>query len=856
MTMADTRRVAFLNTSATVDRELASTYLLSKQQKTLVYAPEVRAYIATSDGKTLDITKDIVSLNLNRVVNSVSNFTAQVANYQNRYKGLIGRMDRVVIFMKRIKWQQVFAGYITSLPVLQIYPGPMTITGECTLKRLIHTYWDPGLKASVELLNSGLPLAGQDYATQKSREDSEESSEGSSEGASNKPNEVPDEPIKPWTWEGESEKDQNAKDAVDAGATKILTRLLTEVANWKKDQIHIQSLPRKLQELLTEQWSGNADGKWDEAAEEYLTYLFGTGQASGEPVLGDGSGSATDVDAFLYALRMVESSNNYKARSSISSASGAYQYISSTWANYQGYAQAYMAPPHVQDARAKKDVLEQYNKYQDWEKVAANHLYPALANDKSRWGTRPGKGNPTIREYVNRVMKHFKAKGGGSVNSTPDSGVAADPVPEAPSGSSGSSGGSVSGSEKAIAPLNPMPKPNSPFGMRTHPISGKRKLHAGVDLPKPGGTPILASLSGTVQFAGNRGGYGKYTILDHGNGLTTCYAHQSKILVQKGQSVRQGDKIGLVGTTGASTGNHLHFEWRVNGKPEDPMPKLGQSVNVEGGGAGVGDGAGVASSGDENPIGRLFNFLGTWKVPAKASQLLKDEKARLNDEPLISTIQTVAKSSMRSFMSAPNGDFVAFYPDYFGHYGSKATLTLDQVEMKDVFIQASDREITTHVYTAGLIRELQQFDLTTWLRSAGVVTIEQDYIFEKLMALTDERGEKITAESFLERFGARPVTAQYPQIRTHEFEYFLAVQLFLQKWAAQYSTNVDLTFMPELYPGMRIVLQGLDIAVYVEAVTHNCSYTNGFTTTATISSPSALGNNTTKIGLPKGVTND
>lgn len=841
----------FLNTSATLDRRLSSQYLLSKQQKTLVYTPEVRMYVATSDGMMLDLSQDVVNMNLSRVVDSVSSFSAQIANYQNRYKGLIGRMDRVVVFMKRIKWQQVFAGYITSVPVLQIYPGPMEVTGECTLKRLIHTYWDPGLQASVDLINNIV-----DQATGATGEDDDEDEDEDTGGSDTSTSDDPS----TWTWIGRpvnpAKDDPNRpSDSLDSGASKVLKTLLTDVAKWDEDKIHIQSLPKKLQELLADKWNDKEED-YKAAAEEYITYMFGTGSVAGESVVGDGSGSASDIDAFLYAQRMVESNNNYKARSPYSSASGAYQYITSTWANYGGYSTAAAAPPHVQDARAKKDAMTQYNKFKDWEKVAAYHFYPAWANDKSKWNQAPGRGNPSVRTYVNKIMKYFKQKaksanpaasGGSDSSSSTGESIA---FTGGPAGENASNGDTKSGKEKVVNPLQPLPKPSSPFGYRNHPISGGRKLHAGVDYPAPGGTSIHAALSGTIKYSGWMGGYGNVIDISHGNGLVTRYAHQSKLIAKKGQSVKAGDVIGKVGSTGGSTGNHLHFEWRVNDKPENPVPHLGGAVDVSGSGEGMAF-TGEAT-GEVDPLRRLFNFLDTYKVPSKAASLFEGEKARLNDEPLMATIQTITKSSMRSFMSAPNGDFIAFYPDYFGHYGTKATLTLDQVEMKNVYIQASDQNITTHVFTAGLIQDLNQFNNETWLQSLGVVTIEQDYIFKELLTLRDEKGEEIDAEDFLKKFGARPLSQQYPQIRTHEFEYFLAVQLFMQKWAAQYATRVELTFMPEIYPGMRIILQGLDVAVYVEAVTHNCDYTNGFTTSVTISSPSAVGSDTSSLPLPKG----
>jgi murein DD-endopeptidase MepM/ murein hydrolase activator NlpD len=100
------------------------------------------------------------------------------------------------------------------------------------------------------------------------------------------------------------------------------------------------------------------------------------------------------------------------------------------------------------------------------------------------------------------------------------------------------------------------------------------QLHAGVDIAVPAGTPIRAAASGTVVLAAVTGGYGNYTCIDHGGGVSTCYAHQSSYAVSSGQSVDQGQVIGSVGCTGHCFGDHLHFEVRVNGSPVDPMGYL------------------------------------------------------------------------------------------------------------------------------------------------------------------------------------------------------------------------------------------------------------------------------------------
>ena len=115
----------------------------------------------------------------------------------------------------------------------------------------------------------------------------------------------------------------------------------------------------------------------------------------------------------------------------------------------------------------------------------------------------------------------------------------------------------------------------SEFGNRVDPITGKRKGHGGMDLAVPTGTPIRAALPGTVTVSKyNAGGYGYYVMIDHGNGLATLYGHCSKLLTKVGQTVEAGEIIALSGSTGRSTGPHLHFEARVNGERTNPRAYL------------------------------------------------------------------------------------------------------------------------------------------------------------------------------------------------------------------------------------------------------------------------------------------
>jgi murein DD-endopeptidase MepM/ murein hydrolase activator NlpD len=115
---------------------------------------------------------------------------------------------------------------------------------------------------------------------------------------------------------------------------------------------------------------------------------------------------------------------------------------------------------------------------------------------------------------------------------------------------------------------------SSNYGMRTHPITGVYKLHTGVDIRAPLGATFIAANDGIVTKASYNGAYGNMVIIDHGGGVSTLYAHGSEILVQVGQTVKRGEPVLKVGSTGYSTGPHAHFEVRLNGVVTNPMPYI------------------------------------------------------------------------------------------------------------------------------------------------------------------------------------------------------------------------------------------------------------------------------------------
>lgn len=111
----------------------------------------------------------------------------------------------------------------------------------------------------------------------------------------------------------------------------------------------------------------------------------------------------------------------------------------------------------------------------------------------------------------------------------------------------------------------------STFGFRKNPVSGVYKMHEGVDIAAPIGTPVYAPADGKVVLADMQGGYGRKIIIEHGYGVTTVFAHGSNLFVKEGEEVKKGQKIAAVGSTGSSTGPHLHYEVHIDGIPTDPM---------------------------------------------------------------------------------------------------------------------------------------------------------------------------------------------------------------------------------------------------------------------------------------------
>jgi murein DD-endopeptidase MepM/ murein hydrolase activator NlpD len=178
-----------------------------------------------------------------------------------------------------------------------------------------------------------------------------------------------------------------------------------------------------------------------------------------------------------------------------------------------------------------------------------------------------------------------------SLLSSPDHGPVAPGITELPDGNRAAfrGGGAdtaapAPGLQAAVEPKSEprtrtaFPRLSSGFGRRGDPFRRTSAMHYGVDIPGRLGSPVLASAPGVVRFAGAAGSYGEMVEIDHDGALATRYAHLSRILVRPGARVEQGQLVALMGSTGRSTGSHLHFEVRVGGRAVDPLAYLGAAT--------------------------------------------------------------------------------------------------------------------------------------------------------------------------------------------------------------------------------------------------------------------------------------
>lgn len=879
--------------------------------KTLVYSPDVRVLVAHGN-KQYDISADLVRVTMYRKENSASTCFLTVSNKGGRYSGKITPMDRITVWMKRLTWVQVFSGYIDTGPHHQLYQGVAQIKATCTIKRLMHTYWNPSLTASTKLFDQqgfAAAVAGQ------------------------------------------------GQPQFDSGLGSLLSNLLQRVGGWQAQNIHIQNFPTSFFNFLVASLSANQAAN-QAALRRFQEMLLGddvtlgSGRyANSNPAAGApgpiGAGQAFYVQQIVSACDEVGlgpttqdvttgqaiadtaavggsgfsfDSNNKKAWEGMGETGLA---IRTNAMNSDGAILGVACALGESNLRnlSNPNVPESLDiQPNDGPAIPPNYDSVGLFQQRNfaEWGTLSERMNP--RQSARMFFQHlaqvngwrnmdpgqaiYQVQRGGfpsyysgfipqakqlvqayreaqqGVSST----IAASPIVQGASIVAGAAGVTVGTTANAVA--------GAAVDAATDPL-GARARQAGKPAPDSEGAvwkaleqigkpykwgakgPDSFDCPGLFQYAFRSIGLeiGMSTHSQHTAGQPVPFSNLSRgDLIFTGNPVgpdahvvmylgdgtvieapQPGQSVGIrpLSTINPS-GIHSIRRMAENGGVDPAAPRGDPMIMGSGrppgtGGTTTGVGGGTGGTHSEQIARNLFTYIfqpNTFvNEVADMWSSAGGHKDFIDAQPLLQMVQAVAGASLRNFQSAPNGDLIFYYPDYFGLEGKPATLKLEDIELKDVHIDVSDDQLATHVYVAGDITMYGMSDqISNWLNTAGTATVEDEWLFQRLRKVGLGEYLPTSGQDIMRRFGVRPIQRTMSMAGTHELEFMLACQIFMEKWAAQYETKCNFTFMPELFPGMRIKFGDHNLQVYVHEVVHDCDFTNGFTTSAVVSSPTTLAN--------------
>jgi cell wall-associated NlpC family hydrolase len=873
---------------------------LPPTMQTLVYSPDVRVLISNANGFEYDVSRDLVSGTVVRKENSVSSFFCTLANTGLRYNHLFNTMDRITVFMKRVTWVQVFSGYLDLVPLYQLFPGTVEIQASCTLKRIIHTWWNPALPASVSLFQAATSLQVQ------------EAGDGQGGGTPG------------------------------AAIGSLLAALLVQVGGWNVANVHIQNFPTTFLSFLNGTLA--QDIAYDNAqALKFQTMLEGTpsagpGSYASQANLsvgatltntGFGTGPTGYINAIIQScdarsLGPINQNlqNTYGIdQAAITGQATTQQAQRQAWQDTQNVADTQIVQIQNSDAAilgvacalASSNLLNNANQSVPdslnfpYDSITATGTDIGLFNQQNSWGSTAQRMTPfdssglffdqlskldwrnmdpataiatvqqdpggaaTYTAFIQSATATVQSYRAGQGQFTPTNlfGIGVSSIPGiSTSGVGGTVGGGLTGSGSSLpgavtaaqtALTGPTPnsegainaamtKLGSPYvwaaqGPSSFDCSGLwvwafasinvQLPHDAASQTKINPIPPASAFRGCLINPSGEGGSGE-------NGHVVMYLGGDQIIeCTSPGGVQMGSYSAKYGSLSNAAGCGYVCQ---NGGANATAPF--NPVATPGGGVpGTAGNNGVPGSGSVNePIARnLFSYMFAGQFASPTADLFTGEKAFIDDQPLMSTIISVSQAGLRNFMSAPNGDFIAYYPDYFGLDGHQVGYVLEDIEIKDARIDWSDDPLTTHVYICGDWTGLgSPGEIEAMLLTAGVATVENPTLWSRLAAAAPGgQNAGMSGSDLMARYGVRPLNANYAQAGSPELEFLLACQVFTQKWAEQYKTRISITFMPEIFPSMRVQLGQHGIVVYVSEVDHQFDFENGFTTELVIMAPAA-----------------
>jgi len=826
-------------------------------------SPGIKVYINTENGGNIDVSDDLVDGTMVRRSDGVSSFNFTLQNTRRKYDGLFAPNDRIVVMMKRITWMRVFTGYLNSVPLLTAWPRVVSVSASCSLKRLQYWFWDAGLPSSQMMVANAMKA----------------------------------DPT-----------------STDGGITNVVLTILKEVVGWPPEKVHIAGIPENWFDFaykIAKDIDARAE-EADEIAQQFYSALQGGGAIAGGGIPnGGGTIFAGTLKPGVYGGTSLNAEQCKNAEI-------IYNNGKHMGASNRDITIALMTA--MQESRLRNldhghldsVGLFQQRPSQGWgtkaqcmnPDYASRKFFSALfkINGRDRMSLTQAAQAVQRSAFPNAYAQHEPMAravvtflSNASTKTTPGS-LGSDSNFQGGTGSWGSgraTGQSLVNVAVDLVKKNPNIRyqlggddpPSTPRDKVTkldcssfvqwvvyHTLGSLKGLprvtHDQINYLKAHGKKIPAlqgaKTAGAIMFTSS-GGHVEISV---GDGKHMVGAHNTR------DDVNVKTWSGPESIAGYFTQAYL-------------LPNL--SYDIGSGGTYDPDAGGVTGNDGGQPVipieeakdqpwfnpndqyDRLFGNNPWTPVVNQMEQLYSSTftgiRALLNDQPLLPYLKNLFNATMRSFSSAPNGDLIGWFPDYYGIWGTAASMVVEPIEIMDFNVEWSDDFFVTHQYTVAAAAT-NSIDLASGIATPqdvlpaamtlGIATIDVPSIMYALFGLEASKEDAQKFVSYIyKRFGARPDFQQLPGVTGTKGEFFSALFLFMRQWAYQYNADIPLTFMPELWPGMLIKVPEFDFQAYVTTVTHSFSFgeNGGFSTSVNIAAPARLPKNggdrsNVLLGLP------
>lgn len=860
----------------------------------LIYTPGVQILIESSQHGIIDVSEDIESGSLTLNENNLHRLSFTLANPRRKYDGVFTPNDRVTVRLKRLTWLQCFAGYLDSVPYFSTYPGSVSLSASCTLKVLKNFPWDPRTQAAFDLLHSlgtdvdsGSQVTVSDVVVKLLNEVARWPLERIHIGA------IPE----AWRNKFQAIYDKVKGDidiARDSlGQNPIVAGL--PIAGVTAQSGYSSSGPSGGDGLTgAEAWPIN-DGDMD-----IILKNIREGEGGRYDWVKPGisaSGAYAIQDPTWAKFKGYDRAYQAPGPVQDEKATQMVKFIRETYGNSLVHVPyAWYCPASIKEPNDPKHGLDT--------KCGGESNWGTVRQYGSDWLTRFQKNYKTVRGIDAPYPMGPSSSASYGMPGTPPapstsgagaSGTVKWPIPPGKTGTFGDKG-AWGGYRNGYIPYSAMTiithesfswNIGRKLWTAAHPTFAIAYLEmceaAHRDDPEidlAGG--VYRDFASQVALVGHAGvkvpgtsPHGWGTAVDvgvlwnpklkYGQGVFADMVWETK---EYRWLYNNAWKYGFCQNSGLQKGGSKpeawHWDWPAFFNIANGVINPGPGLNPTAAG---GNGVGPNTVIDINSLfpgglfpaegqNALFNAINYWLGDPASDVSLESEtlygvRALMNDQSISTTIYDLLQSTGRRFCSGPNGDFLAWWPDLWGEYGMSGEVDVELIELKNFSVGWDDTNLITHQFVEGAFLNYAEGSLAPQgvqnslqaLFTGGIATVDIPNFLSSIVNVAGNDYPWLKdPQALLARFGARVRRSQAPNIYGPEQEFWMAVNLFTEAWGDQFSANAPLTFMPELFPGMRMRIPAYGVQFYVSAVTHrwDLSSDQGFTTDASISAPSAI----------------